>query len=307
MNDLAEKICRQTLTCGFDKCGIIPISAVDDYERFYEKRMKDVPESRGMYTGLLQGMDTRERFAWAKSIVVLVAEYGNFRFPKELQGRYGKALFLEPEITSKERLDFGGLEKWFAENGIRAEQGCIGPLRNAAIKTGLGIIRKNNFFYTEKGSYNNLYAFVIDVECELIYKSHIVPCSEKCDLCQRACKTHALSSPYTINPLKCVSALTTFGACEVPEGLSDEMYEEWMCGCDNCQDACPHNRRHDWSQGKPLPELEEIASIIVPENFVNLSDDFLVQNVIPKSANHLKEKDLPALRKNAARSAKNHR
>ena len=82
MNGLAEKICRQTLTCGFDKCGIIPISAVDDYERFYEKRMRNVPESRGMYTGLLQGMDTRERFAWAKSIVVLVAEYGIFVFQK---------------------------------------------------------------------------------------------------------------------------------------------------------------------------------------------------------------------------------
>lgn len=217
MNDLAEKICRQTLTCGFDKCGIIPISAVDDYERFYEKRMRNVPESRGMYTGLYREW-TPERDLPGPSPLWYLQLSTEFSFSKRTTGRYGKALFLEPEITSKERLDFGGLEKWFAENGIRAEQGCIGPLRNAAIKTGLGIIRKNNFFYTEKGSYNNLYAFVIDVECELIYKSHIVPCSEKCDLCQRACKTHALSSPYTINPLKCVSALTTFGACEVPEG-----------------------------------------------------------------------------------------
>ena len=87
----------------------------------------------------------------------------------------------------------------------------------------------------------------------------------------------------------------------------DEMYEEWMCGCDNCQDVCPHNRRHDWEKGFTLKELEEIAAAILPENYENLTDEFLVHNVIPKTANHLQKNDIPALRKNAYRSAANAR
>ena len=244
---------------------------------------------------------------------------GSFRFPhwmallNYIKRKYGKAFFLEPEKKSEAGFDLEKLETWFRENGIRAEGGqqfgslSVGPLRYMAMKAGLGIIRKNNFFYTENGSYNNLFAYVIDKGCELIYECNIPPCPEKCDLCRRACKTRALEAPYTMNPFKCVSFLTTFGNSDVPEGLLDEMYEEWMCGCDNCQDVCPHNRRHDWEKGFTLKELEEIAAAILPENYENLTDEFLVHNVIPKTANHLQKKDIPALRKNAYRSAANAR
>ena len=310
MNDLAESIQKQALSNGFDKCGIIPISALDGFDVLYQKRLKDITVSQHFYKGIRLN-ETRERFPWAKSIVVLVFDYGKFRYPKNLQGKYGKAFFLEPEKNSESRFNLEKLEAWFCENSIRAEggehfgSGSVGPLRYMAMKAGLGIIRKNNFFYTENGSYNNLFAYVIDKECELIHTPKISPCSEKCDLCRRACKTKALSAPYTMNPFKRISFLTTFGNSEVPEGLTDEMYEEWMCGCDNCQDACPYNMRHDWSQGKILKELEDIAPVISPDNYSALTDELLIHHVIPKTANHLQDKDIPAMRKNAARSAAN--
>lgn len=309
MSDLAMCIYNQALNSGFDKCGIIPISALDGFHEFYQKRIMDIPESQYFYKGVRNLNETRERFPWAKSVVVLVFDYGKFRFPKGLQGKYGKAFFLE----GKDRFDLEKLEAWFLDNGIRAEggehfgAGSVGPLRYMAMKSGLGIIRKNNFFYTEMGSYNNLYGYVIDKECELIHKCDLSPCSEKCNLCRKACKTKALSAPYTMNPFKCVSFLTTFGNSEVPDGLSDEMYEAWVCGCDNCQDACPHNIRHNWNEGESLTELEKIASMILPENYDSLTDEFLIDNVIPKTSNHLQKKDIKSLRKNAARSLENHK
>ena len=105
MSDLAESIHNQALNSGFDKCGIIPISALDGFNRLYQKRLTDIPMSQYFYKGVKGLNKTRERFPWAKSIVILVFDYGKFRFLKELQGKYGKAFFLEPEKGSKTRFD----------------------------------------------------------------------------------------------------------------------------------------------------------------------------------------------------------
>lgn len=307
---LAERIQEQALQCGFDRCGIVPLSALDGFLELLQKRIDAVPEAAGFYRSFAEN-DARRRFPWAKAVVVLVFDYGRFRYPKALQGKYGKAFFLDPPKGCRAGFDLGKLEEWFRENGIRADGGnhygatSVGPLRYLAMKAGLGIVRKNNFFYTEKGSYNNLYAYVIDQECELIEPCNLKPCAPSCDLCRKACRTKALQASYEMNPAKCVSFLTTFGNCEVPEGLTDEQYEQWLCGCDNCQDACPYNRRHDWSQGVELEALEELAPRIQPENYPNLTDEFLLQNVIPRTSRHLQERDIPALRKNAARAAQN--
>ena len=49
MCSIAEDIQNQALHCGFDRCGIIPISALDGFSGLYQKRLMDVPESRYFY------------------------------------------------------------------------------------------------------------------------------------------------------------------------------------------------------------------------------------------------------------------
>lgn len=143
---------------------------------------------------------------------------------------------------------------------------------------------------------------MIDQACTLIHHPNIKPCAESCTLCQQACKTKALSGPYTFDPGKCVSFWTTFGKGNVPEGLTGDMYEEWLCGCDNCQDACPHNRRHDWEQGEDFSDLAELAPVLTPEKVLEQSDEFLAEHVIPKTDNHLRPEDAPVLPRSAERA-----
>lgn len=303
--NLSKEIYNCAIRCGFDNCGIISVNALSGFEDFLEKRINNVPQSKSFYENVGSIQDTKERFPWARSIVILTFNYGKYRYPKELQGKYAKAFFLYADKNCTAGFNLEHFEQWFVEHEIRAEGGDhvgIGPLRYIAAKAGLGIIRKNNFFYTQDGSYNSLIGYVIDKECELIQNVNVIPCGEKCDLCQRACKTKALQSPHTMNPLKCVSYWTTFGNSDIPQGLSLEMFEEWVCGCDNCQDVCPHNRRHDWNTGEHFSNLAEIAPMILPQNYEHLSDEFLIEQVISRTANHLHSSDVQALRKNAERA-----
>lgn len=306
--DLSKKIYRAALDCGFDRCGIISVDELDGFEELFRERKQKVPAA-GMFHMLTGGFEkTKKRFPWAKSVIICSYWYGKYRYPEELRGRYAKDFFLMPEDHPQKGYDHIRFETWLKEQGIRFAGGeqfkyySIGPLRYAAVKAGLGIMRKNNFFYTEKGSHNLLMGYVIDRACELIRQTDLEPCNEKCDLCRKACKTKALSAPFTINPFKCVSFWTTFGKGIVPPYLKADMFEEWMCGCDNCQDACPFNRKKDWNEGESFSDLEEIAADLVPEKVIVQSDDYLIRRVIAKTDHHLKPSDAPVLRRNAKRA-----
>ena len=305
---LALEIERAALACGFDSCGILPLEMLGDYEERLQERMEKVPSSAGFYKSFVGASLAKRRFPWAQSAVVCAYFYGRYRYPKELQGRYAKAYFLEPEPGSAQGYDLDRFEAWFRERDIRCEGGrqfgndSVFPLRHGAMKAGLGIIRKNNFFYTERGSYTTLVGYVIDKSCTLLHRSNLRPCPPSCTLCQRACKTKSLSAPYTMDPGKCVSFWTTFGKGDIPKGLTEEMFEEWLIGCDNCQDICPYNR-HNWNEGEPFSNLEELAPFLTPEKVPNLSDETIRQEVIPKTAKHLQPEDGPdILRKNARRA-----
>ncbi|MEF2877079.1 MAG: hypothetical protein U0N90_01530 [Blautia sp.] len=62
MRDISEKIYNQALSLGFDKCGIIPISALDGFGELYQKRLVDVPENEYFYKGIKNLNKTKERF-----------------------------------------------------------------------------------------------------------------------------------------------------------------------------------------------------------------------------------------------------
>lgn len=310
MQILAEEIRTKAIECGFDNCGIIKIDKMNGFKKLYRKRIFKIPSSWLLYRALKGLKDTEKRFPWGKSIIICTYWYGKYKFPKELQGKYGKSFLLsqDNEMINPDYKKIEKFEEWLKEKSIYFEGGnklsyeSIGSLRHAAVEAGLGIVRKNNFFYNEKGSYVQLVAYVIDKEYELIHENKLKQCSDKCDLCQKSCKTKSLSSANTMNPLKCVSFITTFGKGEVLFPLKENMLEEWICGCDNCQDVCPYNRKHNWEIGEELEGLSKLTAELLPEKIVEASDEFLKDKVVPITENHIMVEDFSTLRVNAQRA-----
>jgi epoxyqueuosine reductase len=75
----------------------------------------------------------------------------------------------------------------------------ITALRWAAYKAGLGTIRKNNFFYTDNGSWVYLEAWLTDAEMELKHENDQKPCPPECNKCIASCPTKSLCEPYTMS------------------------------------------------------------------------------------------------------------
>ena len=309
----AVDIHNMAIRCGFENCGIIPLSDLDDYADRLATRRENVPQSDKFYQILEPFTKLKELYPWGKAVIICTSWYGQYKYPESLQGKYAKAFMLDND-TNHDSAEHRGkmrFEEWLADVGLRFEGGekyaprRNFPLRLAAVKAGLGIIRKNNFFYSEKGSFYNLEGYIIDQD--FVYKENpsVKPCPETCNLCQRACKTQALSAPYTMNPTTCVSFWTTFGQGNVPEGLTEESFSQWVCGCDACQDVCPNNR-HDWSVGADFPGIDEITELLQPNNIINASDSELCEKVIPKTADHILPEQVNTLRICAERSLKNH-
>lgn len=304
----SRKIYEKALFYGYDNCGIIPIGELAGYNARLDERLAKFPHSAAVYQFADAFKNIRDIYPWAKSVVVCTEWYGKYRFPKSLRGKYAKAFLLSPSTVpdSEEHSKKFQFEEWMKEEGIRFVGGETGvparimPLRHAAEAAGLGIIRRNNFLYTDKGSWVALEGYLIDKDCEYRHECKLRPCSDKCGLCQRACKTRALADAYTMDPLSCVSFWTTFGQGNVPPHLSAEMYGAWLLGCDACQDACPHNR-HNWDDGADFLGLDSLEELLNPLNILNASDAELMEKVIPKSEFHLKTEEVAVLRKSAAR------
>lgn len=183
---LAQAIYETALSCGFDNCGIIPVSALDGYKQRLQEREEAVPQSRPVYQDIEHLAAVRKLYPWAKSVVVCITWLGAYRYPLSLQGLYGKAFLLSPDTVPdceahRQKLRF---EAWLAEQGLRFEGGetnapaRIIPLRYAAVAAGLGIFRKNNFFYGEKGSYYELEGYLIDQLCEYTHECRLRPCAD---------------------------------------------------------------------------------------------------------------------------------
>lgn len=126
-----------------------------------------------------------------------------------------------------------------------------------AKKSGLGWIGKNsNLINKNMGSY----FFIAEVICDLAfeYDSPIKDYCGTCTACIDACPTQAIVEPYVVNGSKCISYFTIELKDEVlPKEMKNSM-DNWMFGCDICQDVCPWNRfstPHSEPLFQPNPQL----------------------------------------------------
>jgi epoxyqueuosine reductase len=110
-----------------------------------------------------------------------------------------------------------------------------------AAKSGLGWIGKNSNLLTKQvGSFYFIAELIIDLEIE-----PDGPMKDYCGTCTRcidSCPTEAIVQPYVVDGSKCISYLTIELKDQlIPRSFSGKM-EQWMFGCDICQDVCPWNK-----------------------------------------------------------------
>jgi epoxyqueuosine reductase len=109
-----------------------------------------------------------------------------------------------------------------------------------AAKGGLGWVGKNsNLINKQQGSFFFIAELIIDVE--LVYDGPLKDYCGTCTRCIDACPTDAIVSPYTIDGSKCISYLTIELKESIPAEFKSKM-DNWIFGCDVCQDVCPWNR-----------------------------------------------------------------
>mgnify|MGYP000511677512 CR=1 FL=1 len=110
-----------------------------------------------------------------------------------------------------------------------------------AKKAGLGWIGKNaNLITRNQGSFFFIADLIVDLELEA--DGPITDFCGTCTRCIDACPTDAIVQPYVVDGSKCISYLTIELKDELlPKEFAGKM-DNWMFGCDICQDVCPWNR-----------------------------------------------------------------
>jgi epoxyqueuosine reductase len=113
--------------------------------------------------------------------------------------------------------------------------------RSWAHRSGLGWIGKHSLLISKgRGSYFFLAEIICDLELEYDPPYATDHCGT-CSRCVDACPTQAILPDNTVDASRCISYFTIELKGEIP-GSFQGKFEDWMFGCDICQDVCPWNR-----------------------------------------------------------------
>jgi epoxyqueuosine reductase len=111
-----------------------------------------------------------------------------------------------------------------------------------AMQAGLGWIGKNGLLLTrEYGSWVFLGEILttLDLAADAPHTSHCGTCTR----CLDACPTGAIPQPGVVDSNRCIAYHTLEShAQDLPDDISTHQ-QNWVAGCDICQDVCPWNQR----------------------------------------------------------------
>ena len=231
---------------GFLSCGISKAEFLEDeaprLENWLNKNMHG--EMSYMANHFDKRLDPTLLVPDSKSVVSLLLNY----FPEETQTNetykiskyaYGEDYHFVIKDKLKQLLNF--IQNEIGEVHGRAFTDSAPVLDKAwAAKSGLGWIGKHSNLITKSnGSFYFIAELIIDLELDYDYA--VTDHCGSCTACLDACPTQAITEPYVVDGSKCISYFTIELKNEIPSDMKGK-FDDWMFGCDICQDVCPWNR-----------------------------------------------------------------
>ena len=248
---------------GFLSCGVSKAEFLEEeaprLEKWLNKNMHG--EMKYMENHFDKRLDPSKLVEGSKSVISLLLNY----FPSEMQKdtsapklskyAYGTDYHFVIKDKLKKLLLF--IHDEIGEVNGRAFVDSAPVLDKAwAAKSGLGWIGKHSNLITQQvGSFYFISELIIDLELE--YDLPTTDHCGNCTACIDSCPTEAIVQPHLVDGSKCISYFTIELKDSIPSEFKGK-FDNWMFGCDVCQDVCPWNRfskPHKEPLFNPHPEL----------------------------------------------------
>lgn len=289
---------------GFLSCGISQATFLEQeaprLESWLKKGMHG--EMSYMENYFDKRLDPRLLVDGAKSVISLLLNY----YPSEIQNQdsykiskyaYGQDYHFVIKDKLKDLLKFIQTEIGEVNGRVFVDSAPVLDKVWAA-KSGLGWIGKNSNLITKQvGSFYFIAELIIDLELE--YDSPTTDHCGSCTACIDSCPTQAIIRPYVVDGSKCISYFTIELKDQIPQEMKGK-FDDWMFGCDVCQDVCPWNRfskSHKEPLFNPNPELlryskkdwQEITEEVFKKVFKNSAVKRTKLEGLHRNINFLKE------------------
>ena len=250
---------------GFDFCGIAAARSLDDDARKLANWLEQGKQGNMQY--MEKHFELRvnpyKLMPGAKSVICFLINYfpvadQEKNIPKISKYAYSRDYHdvIRPKlefllVRMKEKFgDFHG--RGFIDSAPVLE-------RSWAVLSGLGWVGKNgNLIHKKKGSFFFIATLIVDLELEYDEPETADYCGT-CTRCIDACPTEAIEGDKVVDGSKCISYFTIeLKDLLIPDPMKNK-FDNWMFGCDICQDVCPWNR---FSKPTQDPAFTPIAEIL---------------------------------------------
>ncbi|MEI6946549.1 tRNA epoxyqueuosine(34) reductase QueG [Paraflavisolibacter sp. H34] len=249
---------------GFDYCGIARAQRLDDDARRLEAWLNQGRHGNMHYMAnhFDLRVDPSQLVPGARSVITLLKNYypgeggpeGDFKI-----SRYAWGQDYHNVIRSQLKQLLAELEETTGPiNGRGFVDSAPVLERSWAQRSGLGWIGRNGNLIT-KGSGSFFFIATLITDLELEYDDPFA--KDFCGSCRRcidACPTGAILPGKVVDGSRCISYFTIELKDEVIPSEMKGQFQNWMFGCDVCQEVCPWNRfsqPHHEPGFTPLPEI----------------------------------------------------
>lgn len=270
------------MSCGISKAGFLE----EEAPRLEQWLNKGLHGSMGyMENHFDKRLDPTKLVEGSKSVISVLlnyfpdedlAEVGQYKLSKYA---YGEDYHFVIKDKLKALMDF--IQEHIGDVHGRAFVDSAPVLdRVWAKNAGLGWIGKHSLLLTKQaGSFYFIGELIVDLDLEPDHPT--TDHCGSCTACMDACPTEAILGPYVVDSNKCISHATIELKEAIPSHFNGVM-DDWVFGCDVCQDVCPWNRfakPHREDRFKASDDLKDL----VMGDWEELTDE-VFKKVFKKSA-----------------------